>query len=327
MSKMKFTNKVERLRALLLTKKQFDELIVNRNVIGGITEADKSLMENFKRIYHMGVKQLRTFINLLNQQGPSVDEFTILYYISQLKKSPFKKFLKPLVSGSPYWRETPDILGSLGNKNRSTVATPIADLGKSSAGVNDMSFVTLDKAPEFMVKAYNELTLATNVQYKNNVESAIKLDEKLRDASPGKSNTAHGSYLVADEGTWNAISQSSGGCSERLRGYLGTEALRLYKFNRDRNLFDSSSNSDKSSQYTIERLNEYIRDNQTKQVTFKTDLLGNTFESDETRKFELEVENDTKKIKLNPHTVRGQMGDLDKPKQQPICSKPDPVIG
>lgn len=317
----KLSKKVERLRAVLLTKKQSEELIGNLKTLGDFSDEDKTLMENFKKIYHAGVKQLKVFINLLEDLGKKVDEYTISYYLTQLRNGPFKGFLSNLTVGKNYWKNTPDTLGVQGNLNRSTVETPISELGNTT--VYDINTLTLSKVPKFILSAHDELTKASNTIYQNCVQGSIALDEQLRETSTdifyaGVNGYPHGSYLVADTTSWNNTQAVSVDILPKIKGYLGDETYRLYEFNRDINLFDKERNIDVSSQYVVHRVSEYLQGGETKQATISADLIGNTFESDKVREFKLEIKNDAKNTQLNLYTVEGQLGDLSKPKQEPI---------
>ena len=52
----KLNKKIEKLRAVLTTKEQADTLIKNLKDIGDFSEDDKVLMEEFKKIFHLGTK-------------------------------------------------------------------------------------------------------------------------------------------------------------------------------------------------------------------------------------------------------------------------------
>jgi hypothetical protein len=314
---IKLTKKVERLRAVLLTKKQSEEIIKNIKELGDYSDEDKTLMENFKKIYHAGVKQLKIFVDRLSELGKTVDEYTIIYYITQLKNGPLKSFLSSLVSDKPYWSNTPDILGTQGNLNRSITQTPIADIGNTV--ILDPSVVTLNKVPEFVLETYNELTDNVNTIYKTNVLGSLLLDSSLRGASSSATNNdPHGSYIVADTTSWNNIQAASERVFNEVKTVLGDETYRLYEFNKLVNSFNGEINANTSTQYVVQRLSEYQSLGETKSVILSTDLIGNVFEYDESRKFELEIKGDSKNAKLKLHTVQGQLGDTSKPKEESI---------
>jgi hypothetical protein len=316
---IKLTKKVERLRAVLLTKKQSEELIKNIKDLGDFNDEDKTLMENFKKIYHSGVKQLKVFVDLLSELGKKVDEYTILYYTTLLKNGPLSSFLGPIVSGKPYWASTPDILGTLGNLNRSTTQTPISGLGDTI--VYDQSVVTLNKLPGFVIETYRELTNDVNTIYKNNVLGSLLLDGALRGASPlPTNNDPHGSHMVADTTSWNNTLSATDRIFEEVKTALGEETFRLYAFNKLGNPFSSEVNSDVSSQYVVQHVSEYISAGETKSAILSTDLVGNSFEYDEPRKFAFEIKGTAKNTKLKIHTVQGQLGDTSKPKEEPITA-------
>lgn len=314
---IKLSKKVERLRAVLLTKKQSEELIKNIDTLGDFNDEDKTLMENFKKIYHAGVKQLKVFVDKLSELGKKVDEYTIIYYVTQLKNSPLRSFLGSLVTDKPYWASTPDILGTQGNLNRSITQTPIEELGDTL--VTDHSIATLNKVPEFVLENFRELTDNTNRIYKSNVYGSLLLDSALRGVSPSPTNNdPHGSYMVADTTSWNNTQDASDMVFEEVKNKLGEETFRLYAFNKLVNQFNKDVNSDVSRQYVVHHLSEYKAAGETKSVILSTDLVGSVFEYDDPRKFELEIKAESKNTKLKLHTVQGQLGDTSKPKEEPI---------
>ena len=330
---IKLSKKVERLRAVLLTKKQSEELIKNIKDLGDFNDEDKTLMENFKKIYQKGVGQLKVFIDLLEELGKKVDDYTITYYTTQLKNGPLRSFLSNLVKNKNYWANTPDILGTQGNLNRSTTQTPIALLADTA--VNDASVVTINKLPGFVYSAYEDLTKDTNTIYKNNAYGSLLLDTALRSSqtnnmlelfdsslrgvnSAPTNDQAHGSYMVADTTSWNNTQAASERVFGQISDKLGEETLRLYAFNKQLNLFDGNINTDVSTKDVVHYLSEYMSLGETKSVILSTDLIGNSFEYDEPRKFEFEIKGESKNTKLKLHTVQGQLGDTSKPKEEPI---------
>jgi hypothetical protein len=313
----KLTKKVERLRAVLLTKKQSEELIKNIDTLGDYNDEDKTLMENFKKIYHVGVKQLKVFIDLLNEMGKKIDEYSITYYTTQLKNGPLKSFLSSLVSDKPYWGSNADIIGTQGNLNRSATQTPIHELGETA--VFDQSVVTLNKLPGFAFEAYTELTDSVNKIYKANILGSLDLDSTLRGRSFRYANDEpHGEYIVADTTSWNNTRAASDGIYNEIKTALGDENYRMYTYNKLVTPFNSDINTSVSTQYVVHHLSEYKSLGETKSVILSTDLVGNVFEYTEPRKFELEIKGESNNTKLKLHTVQGQLGSVSKLKEEPI---------
>jgi hypothetical protein len=97
----------ETLRALELTKDQFISVIEtpcpaeegsgkssaegqDKEVLGyTFTEKDKDLCESFKKVYQLGLNQLRIFVNDLKRDNTQINEQAALYYIRQLYNGPF----------------------------------------------------------------------------------------------------------------------------------------------------------------------------------------------------------------------------------------------
>ena len=88
-------NKVEILRCLERTKEQF-EVQYQKNCEGEnnrkfseYSDADKEFMEEYKKVYELGITQLQSFVNKLDEEGGEIDDYSLLYYITQLSNGPY----------------------------------------------------------------------------------------------------------------------------------------------------------------------------------------------------------------------------------------------
>ena len=90
-----FNVKAQVLRSLFINRKQFENLIerdcdgkLNGQFQHNYTESDLDFMENYLKIFELGLDQLEKFIGMLQSAEGllNLDECTILYYLRQLWK-------------------------------------------------------------------------------------------------------------------------------------------------------------------------------------------------------------------------------------------------
>ena len=170
-----FTKKVEILRALELTEKQFNKeygsirrlpFCENKGEKSNIKAIDLQLMEEFKKVYSLGTKQLTKFITGLDEAAPAeagggdenkLDEYSILYYISLLEHGPYEQETHEATGRSKgldkitveIFRPGPDIMGVNANSNVTTSSAPVW-VNALQAGNTMVPNDTLRKAPGFL---------------------------------------------------------------------------------------------------------------------------------------------------------------------------------
>lgn len=351
------SKKVERLRAVYLNSDSLQQ-ITNLQSLGGFSNIDLLLMENFRKIYHLGADQLDYFVNLLDKFGDAIDEddpYTIIYYMDQLLSGPLAQYIPaalkktPITLGTKYWSSAPDIIGVMKYLNKSAVQTPIDKLDKSAAQttgqtieITEMNLLLVNKCPQYIVDQYKKMTLLTNSVYFSGINDSLIFDNKLRGIIPedkvATDKEPHGTYLAADTNYYEKLESVEPQLEPLIQAsmkflvdelkkdrYTQEYEIRvertynLYKYRSTQNYFKEE---DTSRQYVINRLSEYKDGDTTKQVIIKTDLVGNTFESENVRRFgTLDVVNEDKNTILNLHTVRGQLGDISEPKHDPLIQK------
>lgn len=340
------SKKIERLRAVYLNKDS-QEQITNLESLGDFSKDDFFLLEEFKKIYYIGVDQLDYFVNQLDRVGDylNVDLATVIYYMDQLRCGPLAGYLPaaqqktPITLRTKWWTNAPEVIGVIKYLYKSTVQTPIPEL--KTTEVIDMIPLLLNKCPQHIVDQYTKISKLTNSVYADNIGDNLKLDDKLREVPEGiqpSNKTPHGSYLVADTTLYPVLESVQEAIEQKIQlglkfpvketiqdRYTNRPELRteltytLYLYRRDFNYFKET---DTSSKYVINRLSEYKDGNAEKKVIIPTDLVGNTFDSDNVRRFgTLSVINEDKNTTLNLHTVRGQLGDISEPKRDPLIQK------
>lgn len=332
----KLTKRVERLRAFLRTKKQANELIKNLDSLGEYTAEEKDLMEAFKRIYHGGTQQIEKFVEMLDQVGKKLDSYSILYYTRQLLSGPLQSYVRKLVQGRRFWKATPDIIGVLGNLNKSNIQIPIITALKITNETLNDNVVTVNKVPPYVRANIDGLAQVCNSMFGFAFQGSITFEPTLY--SPGNTadrrlefepqhiynREAHGDYVVSDGDSWLLTQRTSSKIFQKVRDGLGEDDYNMYVFKKTYNPFAASDNISTTGKTVVERELHYeIKDPDTgtatlTSVTVNTDLYGNVFESDEVRKFGIKIITPVKDISLNLHTVHGQLGGLDEIKPIPL---------
>lgn len=319
---------IERLRAVETTTQQVSSLIVNLSALGKFTSTDLDCMESFKSIMQLGTDQLKAFIDLLDKEGKNLDEYSIYYYTKQLNNGPLKLFVSAYTvnedgTTKKYWKLTPDTIGLIGNTNRSQINIPIVSFLTELTNIDTL---TVSKMPPFIVDNIKQSVLLTNSIFTLGYESTLRFDTngatRLQLEVAGNYNkTPHGSYVVSDTETLSTFSQLAAPIQTKVKEFIGEEDYRMYLAKRGYNLFVSSNVTTNTK---VERKLDYTQTNldtgkpETKSVVIVTDLTGNTFDSDKAREGKLVIEYVGENVKLNLHTVEGQLGSTSKIKSEPI---------
>lgn len=321
---------VERLRAIETTSQQVSSLIVNLSALGDFKDYDLECMESFKSIMHLGTDQLKSFIQLLDEKGKDLDEYSIYYYTRQLDLGPLKFFVSKFNKNEDgslktYWKLTPDSLGLLSNVNKSQVNIPIINFLEVNLNIDTL---TASKMPSFMLKNIQEANIITNSMFALGYISTLEFDtngkDRLEKEQKGNYNkTAHGSYIVSDTERPVQYSEISTKIQDKVKEFVGEEDYRMYTAKRGYNLFLTANVTINNK---VERKLEYLQTNpetgeqEVKSVVIVTDLTGNTFESDKARAGGITITYPEKDVTLKLHTVQGQLGSTTEIKRKPITS-------
>lgn len=276
----------------------------------------------------LGTDQLKAFIDLLDKEGKNLDEYSIYYYTKQLSNGPLKLSVSAYTVNEDgtikkYWKLTPDTIGLIGNTNRSQINIPIVSFLTELTNIDTL---TVSKMPPFIVDNIKQSVLLTNSIFTLGYESTLRFDTngatRLQLEVAGNYNkTPHGSYVVSDTETLSTFSQLAAPIQTKVKEFVGDEDYRMYLAKRSYNLFVSSNVTTNTK---VERKLDYTQTNldtgkpETKSVVIVTDLTGNTFDSDKAREGKLVIEYVGENVKLNLHTVEGQLGSTSKIKSEPI---------
>ena len=332
------TKNVEILRALLRTKDQFDELI-EKDVVEAFTDKDKEFMEEFKKVYHIGISQLEKFIDKVDEEGKEISIESIEYYKSLLFAGPLAanaiSYARPPGEGKKFFKENSDIFGTNGNLARSNTTVPLFKDGgiafnnalvasnKSTPFINSL----IAKATESTSEVVNETSLhLTDID--NTLPFIDKKQEERKEEEEvdGFNKKPHGCYGVADVEFFKVVEEISEDIFDKVKEFLGEEDFEVYKFYRLINYFDSNKNKAAAKRAAVKRKLAYmsrsyteegIEEIEIKDTELKTDLVGNQFESDKRREFTFKIEGDNDKI-FTVNTVEGQLGSGEEVKEEPI---------
>lgn len=271
----------ETLRALELTKDQFISVIEtpcpaeegsgkssaegqDKEVLGyTFTEKDKDLCESFKKVYQLGLNQLRVFVNDLKRGNTEINEQAALYYIRQLYNGPFTNQVA-IYAENPYrglgkeqncFFPSPDILACLANTSQQNAGTAVY-YGNSE----DISLNLTKKTPAFIRRNLYTCQKACANVFNYNAESAVYSDNTLPyidKRSIERVNTEHlgeytsstiavGNLMLKDIKFSKILRGIANAIIALVEGYLGKDAFRLFNYKRDINFFDPDQNISKT---------------------------------------------------------------------------------
>ena len=194
----RINNKVEVLRSLERTKEQF-EVQYRENCDGTenyafpeFSDADLEFMESFKKIYELGISQLQSFVNDLDSRSDELDEYSILYYITQLSNGPFSNYFKQFTANrgpTSIYAPSNDQQGCIGNSIKSNSTVPVFQSNSLNAGLG-----IFNKSTGFIQDIVREANAQTAAIYDSNFQSSIFDDNTLPfiDKSPRARANAEG---------------------------------------------------------------------------------------------------------------------------------------
>lgn len=288
-------NKVEILRSIQYTIIDL-ESISNLDEIADFTDKDKEFMEAFKKIYEFGLKQLEFFIEKLDKEGKDLDAYSIQYYVNVLLNGPLGQFARELSKDKLYFVNTPDAMGALGNKLKSSQNTTVLVGTDNPLGC---SVDLYNKLPLFVQTVLTDAVENTETVFKGSLRSSTEVDntkpivdkrnQQRYDEEPtGQWVTRpNGNYLVKDSYFYRVLDNISTRIFELVKTYLGEENFRLYTDKKSYNPFDNKNDST-SKPWELKRT--LAEGDITQEVD--TDITGNVIDSVERRGRSIKVEND-----------------------------------
>lgn len=304
-------NRVEILRAICYTD---EDLKTISNLADSFTPKEIEFMVEFKKIYELGLGQLQKFIDKLDEEGKDLDTYTILYYIKVLLNGPLGSYVREFSKDKKYFVNIPDVIGILGNKTKSYQNITIHTDGDYSLGC---SVDTFNKLPEFMQETLITSIKQTEDVFRSSLKSSSEVDNTLPIAD--KNNQlrydeeklgkfvlrSNGSYMVKDSYFYLAVNDKSEDIFNSVEQYLGDENFRIWGDMKKYNAFDSEKNTSVSTNSKI--IKTFTEGNKEREITL--DLMGDEFDSSESRSSILTIENVEKNEEFKLHTNEGQLSD------------------
>ena len=253
-----FNVKAQVLRSLFVNRKQFENLIerdcdgkLNGQFMHNYSESDLDFMENYLKIFELGLDQLEKFIGMLQSAEGllNLDECSILYYLRQLLNGPFACAaydISKLLSGESInlLASVNDGIGTLGNAVRGNISTTVYGLEPFNAALD-----LYNKLPPYMQDNIQKGTrAATNVFnynfecscYNDNTLPFIDKFPKLRvnnEYSQGFTNFAAGNLNLKDIPFFNNLRDISNNIFDSIKSALGPAANKLFEFRKFVNTF------------------------------------------------------------------------------------------
>ena len=329
-----FNVKAQVLRSLFINKKQFENLIerdcdgkLNGQFQHNYTESDLDFMENFLKIFELGLDQLETFIGMLQSAEGllKLDECSILYYLRQLLNGPFACAaydISKLASGESInlLASVSDGIGTLGNAVRGNISTTVYGLEPFNAALD-----LYNNLPPYMQQNIQDSTRAATNVFNYNFENSVFNDNtlpfidkfpKLRvnnEWSKGFTDFASACLNLKDIPLFNDLQDISNNIFESIKTALGPAANRLFEFRKLVNSFYIQGSEAFTILNGVNRLlisldrTEYTVKNrviQQKCESALTSILGFPITSNNTYELQIQVGNGI----YNLYTLNGLFG-------------------
>lgn len=305
-------NKVEILRSICFTKEDLENIT---NLGDSFSDKEIEFMVEFKKIYELGLKQLKKFIDKLDKEGKDLDEYSIQYYVTLLQNGPLKKWVEEYSKDKKYFDPIPEGMGKNGNNSFTTSNTTNLDNEPNSLGTTVDIF---NKVPSFIQNSLKGGLKQTESVFRLGLKSSMVHDntmpiidkspqQRYSDEPKGKWTQApNGNYLVKDRFFKNVLDVISSKIFDSVKEYLGDENFRIWADRKTYFPFDSSKNTSTASNNEIKK--NVTEGNNTVEISL--DLLGDEMDSEELRKSSLKINVNGKTLEYPLHTNIGQLSEV-----------------
>ena len=304
-------NKIEILRALCYTKEDLETIT---NLGDSFTEKEVEFIVEFKKIYELGLKQLKKFIDKLDEEGKDLDEYSIQYYVRILQNGPLKKWVYEYSKDKKYFINIPDGMGK--NGNNSFDSLNITNFSEDSYRLGTTVDI-FNKVPQCIQNSLKGIVKQTEEVFRTGLKSSMVHDNTLPiiDKAPqqrysyepkGEWTLApNGNYLVKDRFFKNVVEKISQSIFDSVKVYLGDENFRIWADRKTYFPFDSSKNTSTATNNEIKK--KVTQGENT--VVISLDLLGDEMDSENLRKSVLKINVDGKTLEYPLHTNVGQLSE------------------
>jgi hypothetical protein len=271
-------------------------------------------MVEFKKIYELGLDQLKKFIDKLDEEGKDLDEYTIQYYVNLLLNGPLSFQTIELSKDKKYFSSTPNIMGFFGNKARNSQNTTVLEDYDTTLGTTVDIF---NKLPKFMQSNVLDAVKINEEVFRTSLRSSTIIDNTLPtvDKAPQQRYSeeptgewvkkSHGTYLVKDSNFFGVLDIINKEVFDpKLKDYLGEENFRIWRDKKGYNPFSEEDNTSVSSDFDIEKK---IQDSG-REVEMTLDIHGNVKDSVKRRESVLKIPDPNKDKEYLLGSVEGQLG-------------------
>lgn len=305
-------NQIELLRSICFTTDDIDT-IKNLSDLGDFSDKDIEFMIEFKKIYELGLDQLKSFIDKIDKEGSELDTYSINYYISILLNGPLGSYTRDLSKDKKFFVNTPDCIGMLGNVTKSPLNNTIFTHDDYPLGC---SVDVYNRLPRFIQDSLQTSTKVTEDLFRESLRSSSTVDntlplvdksnqERYNEEKLGKwVLRSNGNYMVKDSFFLVSVKDVSENVFNSVKSYLGDDNFRSYKDKKQYTAFDSDKNTSTSKNTKIDK--EFIVGEESRVITL--DLMGDVFDSEEKRSSQLIIHSIEKDEKFLLHTNEGQLG-------------------
>jgi hypothetical protein len=301
-------NKIEILRAIEFTKDDLEN-IKNLDEFPEFTIKDREFMEEFKKVYELGLNQLEKFINKIDSEGSELDVYSIRYYVTQLLTGPLGSYVKELSKDKKYFKNIPDIMGRCGNVEMTNSNVTIVPNTSVPTG---QTVDVYNKLPKFLQElsaegsAISENVFRFGMIPTSCIDNTLPLIDKKPQSrvdtedSGSWQSQSYGTYCVRDRFFYNVLKDINSDIFDKVKKYLEDENFRIFYDKKSYNSFDASKNTSTASNSTV-----VLSSNG---ELIETDLMGDVYDSFDRRKSTLKLQTESKNVEYELSTNIGQLG-------------------
>jgi len=308
-------NKIEILRAICFTK---DDIKTYDNLPFEFKDIEIEFMEEYKKIYELGLNQLERFIIKLDKDGNQLEPQDTQYYVKQLLNGPYSTYAAELGRGRKYFIPTTDNIGILRNNETTGTSTslyiddkypieiPTDILNKTPLSIQNMIKVSTET-----VEVLFRSSLFTSVAYDNTLPIVDKKNQTRysQERSGAWLQQAHGNFNVKDAYYRTKMEPARAEIADIVRSDIGDERYRVYEDKKQFSPFNPYSNNEYSANFVLDK--KLTTGGNTQII--KEDIFGNIIDD---RNTEITINNNSTNKEFLPNTVSGQLSFADKGKKR-----------
>jgi len=302
-------NRIETLRAICYTKEDLENIT---NLGDIFSEKDIEFLVEFKKIYELGLEQLKKFIDKLDKEGSELDTYSIRYYVDILLNGPLGVYVREFAKENRYFSNFSDSIGNIGNNNKSpSNVTVYQNMGYPLG----CSVDTYNKLPDYIQQNLISSIKTTEDVFRSSLYSSSIVDNTLPIADKNNQlryseedkgkwvERSNASYLVKDSSYSLTISKISSQVFDIVKEQLGDDVFKIYEDVKKYNPFGETNESTSTNSKVKKK---YKDGEKTREV--EIDLMGNEFDSETNRSFKMKLDNDSKDEEFLLNSNQGQLG-------------------